>query len=294
MVEKKENEKKIPRKKIKGVEKVAELIDSNTTIMIVSIKSLPARQFQEIKKNLRGKVEIVIAKKNIILRAIDKAKKKIEEIKPFIKEDTALLFSEMDSFELAGVLEESKTKAKAKIGQEILENIVIEAGATDLIPGPVISELGGLGIKIEIVDGKINIKENKTILKKGDKVSKEAASLMSKLDIKPISVGFIPLASYDSVSSSVYKELIIDKKGAVEKIKDSFSRAKAFAYSIAYYCKETIGLLLAKANAQEEKLGKLSPKEEVIEEKKEEPKEGAKEESKEENAQSDKSEEEPK
>jgi len=95
-------------------------------------------------------------------------------------------------------LEESKSPAKAKPGQEAPEDIEIPEGPTDLIPGPAISELGALGIQIQIEKGKIHIKEAKVIAKQGAKISQGAADLMGKLDIKPFSVGFIPLCSFDT------------------------------------------------------------------------------------------------
>ena len=64
-------EKPIPKKKLKAVEELSELAGTKKTIMIASIKNLPASQFQEITKKLRGKAIVKVPKKNIILRAID-------------------------------------------------------------------------------------------------------------------------------------------------------------------------------------------------------------------------------
>ncbi|HUS51716.1 MAG TPA: hypothetical protein VMZ91_16230, partial [Candidatus Paceibacterota bacterium] len=46
------------------------------------------------------------------------------------------------------------------------------------------------------------------------------------------------------------------------EIKTAASKALTLAQKITYYCKETIGFLLRKANAQAGGLGKLQPKEE--------------------------------
>ena len=57
-----------------------------------------------------------------------------------------------------------------------------------MIPGPAVSELSALGIRIKIEKGKINIQKSKTIVKKGEKISQAAADLMSKLDIRPFEI----------------------------------------------------------------------------------------------------------
>ncbi|MBS3091963.1 50S ribosomal protein L10 [Candidatus Pacearchaeota archaeon] len=249
----KEAAKRAPAKyKLQQVKKLAMLIDENKTIMFASIKSLPTKQFQKIKKNLEKEVFFIVAKKNITTRAIESSKKQnIHELKDHIKEDNAILISQMDAFDLAGKLAESKSPVKAKVGQIAEMDIHIEPGPTELVAGPVVSELGALGLKIEIKGGKIEIKEAKIIVKKGQAISEAATNIMGKLNILPFSVGFIPLVAYDSQSNKIYTSLIIDKKETLIQMKNYFAKAKAFAVLINYISKDTIGFLLAKAASHE-------------------------------------------
>jgi len=211
--EKRIREKPIPKKKLRAVEELIDLFKNKKTILIASIKNIPASQFQEITKKLRGKAIVKVLKKNIIIRVIDSIEKgTVKRLKEQIKEDIAFLFSDMDAFELSAYLAENKRPAKAKAGQEAPEDIVIDAGPTDLPPGPAISELGALGLKTTIEDGKINIKEKKTIVKKGEKISENAVGIMNKLDIKPFSIGFEPLVAYDTQEEKLYLEIKIDKE----------------------------------------------------------------------------------
>jgi len=259
----------IPKKKINIVKELSDLIKNKKTILIASIKNLPASQFQEIGKKLRGNVIIKVPKKNLIFRAIDESKnEKVEQIKKQIKESTAILFSDLDSFELALELIESKSPAGAKAGQEAPENIEVQEGPTDLIPGPAISELGALGIQIQIEKGKINIKEPKIIVKKGEKISTNAANIMNKLDIKPFSVGFIPLAAFDIKEEKLYLDIKIDKEETLKELKESFNKALAFAVEINYFSEDTIKFLIGKARTHEKVLEKLigTEKEEIKEE----------------------------
>lgn len=264
---------KVSEKNVSAVKEFSDLIKNKRTILIASIKNLPASQFQEISKKLRGKTLVKVPKKNLILRAINDSKnEKIREIKGNIGESIVILFSDLDSFELASELIENKSPAKAKSGQEAPEDIEVSAGPTDLIPGPAISELGALGIQIQIEKGKITIKESKTIVKKGEKISANAANIMNKLDIKPFSVGFIPLVAFDTKEKKFYSDININKEEVINEMKNLFGRALAFAVERGYASKDTIKFLLAKAGihekALENLLGEESSKKEV--EKKEE------------------------
>ena len=258
----------IPESKTKTVKELVELMKNKKTILVASIKNIPASQFQEIGKKLRGKAIIKVPKKTLTLRAIEESK--LKESKKFeenIIESIALLFSDLDAYDLAAELIKNKSPAKAKTGQIAPVDIEIPEGPTELVPGPAISELGALGIQIQIKDGKIEIKQAKVIAKEGDKISQSAADLMSKLDIKPFSIGFTPLVALDNEKGVLYAEIKIDVEATVENLKDSFGKALAFAVSIGNTNEDTIKFLLAKALSHEKALEKLTP---VVEEKVEE------------------------
>ncbi len=272
-------ERKISEKKIKTVKRLVSFINDNDTIVIASIKNLPAKQFQDIRKKLRGKAEVIVVKKRIMLKAIEESKSKnLDVLKEHVQEDSAILFSKEDAFMLAGFLAENKNPIKAKAGQMAIEDIEVEEGPTDLLPGPAISEFGNLGIKIAVEEGKIAVKEKRVIVKKDEKISEAAASLMAKLDIKPFKIGLEPLAIYDGKTGKIYLDVKIDKEKATEDIKIAAFKSLEFAQKIVYYCKETIGFLFGKANANRAALEKLQP-----EEPKEEKSEGEKEKKQEEN-----------
>lgn len=264
MKPKKNITKREPNKRnVKTVEDLKNLIETKKTILIASIKNLPASQFQEISKKLRGKAIVKVPKKNLILRALDSSSKEaIKDLKEKLEDSIAILFSDLDSFELAGELSNNKSPAKAKAGQEAPEDIEVSAGPTDLVPGPAISELGALGIQIQIEKGKITIKEPRVIAKEGEKISSGAADVMNKLDIKPFSVGFIPLCAFDNEEGKFYSELKIDKEATLEELKTFYSKALSFAVEIGYSNENTIRFLIGKAGLHEKVLKKLKPAEE--------------------------------
>ncbi len=251
----------VSKEKVEAVKKLAESMKNAKTIMIVSIKNLPSNQFQKIKKDLRGKADISVAKKSIVLRAIDATEiPELSKLKENVQEDSALLFSKDDAFELTGWFTENRNPIGAKEGQVAENDITIEEGPTDLVPGPVISELGSLGLQIMVEEGKITIRKSKVAVKTGEKITSAAASIFQKLGIKPFMIGINPLAFYDAPSKKVYVGVKIDKKKMLEDILIANSKALGMSIAIAYPAKENIGFLLAKANAHGNALLKLAPK----------------------------------
>ena len=261
MAEKKSPKAHVSEQKIESVKTLSEEIKRSKTIMLISIKSIASAMLQKIKKELRGKALIRVAKKSTLIRAIDAAGiPELEKMKKCVCEDSALLMSNDDAFELSAWLTENKSPVGAKEGQITENDIMVEEGPTELVPGPVISELGALGLQIMVEDGKITIRKSKVAVKKGDKVTSAAASIFQKLGIKPFMVGVSPIAFYDASSKKVYVGVKIDKKATLQQVLNTNARAVGFATSIAYPSKATIGLLLAKANAQFNALNKLANK----------------------------------
>jgi len=244
--------------KINAVKELAKAIEGKNTILFASIKNLPAAQFQKIKKELSKEVIIKIIKKRALKLAIEMVKNKgVHQLNDYIKEDIAIMISDMDCFDLSKKLAQSKTPVKAKTGQKAECDIEVEAGETDLPAGPAVSELSGLGLQVMIKAGKIEIRESRVIVKKDHIISEGAASIMAKLNILPFSVGFIPLVAYDSKSDKIYTEIIIDSEATLKNLKDTFMKSKSFAVNLGYICEDTIKLLIAKAGRYERVINEL-------------------------------------
>src|SRR3989338_3735626 len=109
--------KEVPKKKLKEVESLKNFIKTKKTILIASIKNIPASQFQEIGKKLRGKAILKVPKKNLIGMAIDHSgNENAKKMKDYVKDSIAVLFSDLDAFDLAVELVKNKSPAKAKAG----------------------------------------------------------------------------------------------------------------------------------------------------------------------------------
>lgn len=257
----------IPERKTASVKELETLLKTKKTLLLASIRGLPASQFQEIGKQLRDRAVVKVPKKNLFLRALDASKVKgADDLKAGLESDVAFLFSDKDGYELAADLLKSKSPAKAKPGQIAPFDIEVQPGPTSLTPGPAISELGALGIQIQIKGGKIEIKEPRVIAKEGNPISQGAADIMAKLDIKPFSIGFIPLSTLDLTNGTYYASIEIDTEKAREALLYAYGRGLPFAVSIGYATPETITFMIQKAAAHEKALSQLEPQEEKREE----------------------------
>jgi large subunit ribosomal protein L10 len=234
--------------KEKNVNHLSELIGRSRTLMIVSIKNLPSKQFQNIKKSMRNEAEVKVAKKNIMIRALGKSN--IKGLDEYVGADCAFVISKLESYELAGKLVSKKTPIFARAGQIASDDIEIKEGPTNLVPGPAISELGALGLQVSVENGKISIKKNKIVINKGQIIKENAASILQKLNIMPFSVGLNVSAAYDIPTKKLYTELKIDPEGYTNELKNTANKSLGFAYKISYLCKDTINHLLAKANSE--------------------------------------------
>jgi len=253
MVTKKTEKKqhKISEKKVQAVKEIAKLIDSKNTFMIATTYNLLSHQFQAIRKSLRGKAEVRFVKKNVALKAIEASKREgIQDLAKYVTESPALIISDEDPYAVATILSDIKYPARAKTGQNAKEDIVIQAGPTDLMPGQVLTELGNVGLKAGIVGGKVTIKETHVLVKKGEKIPKTASDILMKLEITPFTIELEPVAAYDASSGKVYNGLKIDKAGALAKLKESFSSAFQFAIKIGYPTQDTISQILVNAERE--------------------------------------------
>lgn len=245
----------VSEKKKAVVKELAGLLKKRT-IMVVSVKNLPSGQFQEIRKKLRGKADLRVAKKNIVDFALEHAgNSQLKELMQFVEGNTAILFSDEDAFELSGFLADNKSPAKAKSGQVADEDIKIEAGPTELLPGPAITELSAVGLRVKVEGGKLAIQQAMTLIRKGETISEQKVGILSKLNITPFKVGLEPIAAY--LDGKVYNSVKIDKPAALIILRDSFARGFALAVSLGIANEDTIGAIVTKAGREELALSQL-------------------------------------
>ncbi len=239
-------------KKLKIVEDLKKAIIKYPIFGVVDLENLPSPQLQKMRRSLKGKAEVIMAKGRLMKIALDQAskeKKGVEILKESIRGMPAMIFTKDNPFKLYKILQDNKSSAPAKAGQTAPNDIYIRAGKTPFAPGPIIGELGMLGIKTAIEDGKVAVKDDKLVVKEGEQIKAKTSEILTRLGIEPMEVGLNLLGLFENGIIFTKKVLAIDEKEYLSNIKLSYQETLNLAVKIGYPCKESIKLMLVKAHS---------------------------------------------
>jgi len=242
--------RKIPEKKQLTVKEFSDLVDKNPIVGIVNMESLPGKQLQNMREQLRGTVVIKMTKKRlmkIVLEAAKDKKKGIEKLAEYMRGMPAMIFTKENPFTLYKKLDKNKSSAPAKAGQVANKDIVVPAGPTPFSPGPVIGELGALRIKTSIQDGKVAVNSDTVVVKEGEEIKANVAGILTRLGIEPMEIGLDLIAVYEDGEIFTRDVLAIDEDEYVANIKAMASDSFRLAISLGYTTDETIKPLIQKA-----------------------------------------------
>jgi large subunit ribosomal protein L10 len=246
----------VKEEKIKQVEEIVKLIEKYPVIGVINCEGTPSAALQKIRRSLRDKALIKMFKKSLIKLAVEKSSKKnIKSLLNYLKGQPALIFTIMDPFKLYKFLEKEKTPAFAKEGDVPMQDVVIKAGPTNLSAGPAIGELQRFKIPVMVKEGKIHIREDKTIVKRGEEINAELASLLKKLGIQCMEVGLNLVATYEDGIVFTKDVLAVDESVYISNLQKAYSDALSLSVEIAYPTKENIEILLKKGFTSAKILG---------------------------------------
>ena len=238
--------------KAKEITEIKRLFKEYKVAGIVNLEGLPTLMLQRIKFSLGDSIFLKPTKKRLISKAIDEMKdlKNIDQIKEKLKGIPALLFTNEDPFILYKKLEKSKASAAAKPGQTAPNDLGVEAGETPFAPGPMIGELGMLGMKTEVKNGKIHIRDEKTLVKEGEEITEQVAGLLAKLGIEPMKVGLNLVLTYEDGEILDKSVLAVDEEEYIANIKAAHSESFALAMHLGIMNSETVKPLITKAQSE--------------------------------------------
>ena len=237
--------KEVRPEKIKAVEDLANLINSYSVVGVLDLYKTPASVLQITKNILRERAVIKVTKKSIMLRALEKAGK--ENLKEFVKDYPALIFTKEDPFKIYNFLQRKKVPAAAKPGDVVEKDIEIKAGPTDLMPGPAISTLSKVKIPAKVEGGKIAVIRDKVVVKAGEEISLDIASALQLLKLKPMEIKLNVVVLEEG--GIVYKgeQLFIDEIKIFNDFQIAIQNAFNLSMNSGYPTKDTIGLIITKA-----------------------------------------------
>ena len=254
--------------KLKLVEDLANMLNKYPVIGVLDLYKTPASALQKIKMNLKKRVVIKVAKKSIILFALDKVNK--QNLKDYIKGYPALIFSNEDPFKLYSSIIKENVSASAKPGDVPTEDIEVKAGPTDLLPGPAISSLSKVKIPAKVEGGKIAVMKDTVVCKAGQPVSVDLSSVLQLLKLEPMEVGLNVVVFEEKGTVYNKDQLYVDEAKLLSDIQLAIQNAFNLSMNASIPTKQTIGFMLAKAQmeakALESEINAKSPEQPKVEE----------------------------
>ena len=218
------------------------LFEKYKVICIVDMLKMPTKQMQMIKKSLRDRALIKLSKKSLVEFAMKETGK---DLVGHLPKQPALIFTDMEPFALFKEVNGMRFKTYAKEGYIATEDVIVVPGPTELLPGPAISELQKVGIIAGVEGGKIAIKKQSTILKRGVLVTKEIAGVLRKLKLQVAEIKLGIQTIFDGMLYS--KDTLELVEIYPQKLKETFNQALNLSVAINYPTKENVKYLLMKA-----------------------------------------------
>jgi len=240
----------VSARKRETVKKLDELMKKYSNIGLVDLTALPCAQLQKMRKQLADKMVIYTAKKRLIRIAIEKIKnekKGIDLLEKEMKGIPGLIFTNESPFKIYKLIQKSKSRAFAKPGQVSPADLIIPAGPTQFGPGPVIGELGQLGIKTAIEGGKVAIKSDFTAAKKGAVINDKIAGLLAKFSIMPMEIWLSVVAIYENGAIFRSGVLAVDEAEYISNITKAASWAFNLSVEACYLTKQNIEIIVTNA-----------------------------------------------
>jgi len=236
--------------KAQEVEGIRNLILKHNALGIASLQKVRAAQLQEMKRKLRDIAKVQVIKNTLVKRAVAELKDKpnLEKLSDFISGSNLYLFTDLNPFKLALMLEKGRVLATAKAGDIAAMDVVVPAGNTGLPPGPVISQLGSVGLPTRIESGSVWVSRDTLVAKKGDVIDLRLAGVLSKLGIKAVEVGLIIKAIYENGLVFTDDQLHLDVEGFRKSILEAQSTALNLSLNAGYPMPENINMLLQTAH----------------------------------------------
>ncbi|MDR1991927.1 MAG: 50S ribosomal protein L10 [Nitrososphaerota archaeon] len=231
------------------VAEIKDIFKGYKSIGIASLQKVRASQLQELKKTMKGQVYLRVLKNTLIKIALEELNQaELKKLEAYLEGSNVFLFTDLNPFKLALMLERGKVKTTAKSGDIAAFDVVIPSSNTGQPPGPVISQLNAVGLPTRIENGSVWISKDTLVVRKGEPINERLAGVLSKLNVKAVELGISMRAVFDNGIMITGDQLTVDVAATKRSVESSNQEAFALALSIAYTTKETIRPLLQTAH----------------------------------------------
>jgi len=190
--------------------KITSLFDEYPKAFIVNADNVGSKQMQQVRQALRGKATILMGKNTMMRKAIRghlESNPGLEKLLPVIKNNVGFVFTKEDLTDIRTILLENKVRAPARAGAVAPLDVKVPAQATTLGPEKT-SFFQALSIPTKITKGTIEILNEVSLIKEGEKVGQSESTLLNMLNISPFTYGLQIENVYDS--GTIFSPAILD------------------------------------------------------------------------------------
>ncbi|HJU33642.1 MAG TPA: 50S ribosomal protein L10 [Nitrososphaera sp.] len=241
--------KHYPKKKRLMYEELQRIPAEYAVVALSKMNKVRAAQLMMIRKKFRNDIKIKIIKNKVAIRAFEKVSgvAGIQDLSSQLEDQCALIFTNISPFKLGLIFAQNKVFLPAKGGDLATKEIFIPSGNTGITPGPVLSEFKTANVPTKIDQGTIWVNKDTLVAKPGDVISAPLASLLSKLNVKPVEAGISVNFAISEGLQFKEQDLRLNLEEYREELTRSFGQALALATEAGYMTPETVTPLLVKA-----------------------------------------------
>ena len=216
---------------------------------LVKLDKVRGAQILPLRKTLKGEVEFVNIKDKLAKKALETLDVPgIADVAKELVGQCMLIFTNMSPFKLNILLGKNKIMMAARGGDVSSIDILVPEMNTGIAPGPMLTEFKEAGIPTKIDQGTIWISKDTTPAHKGDVINDKLASILGKLDIKPVEAGITLYAALEDGTVYSEDELVVDVESFRDAIALAHQEAVSLSIEAAYVTPENITSILAKAS----------------------------------------------
>ncbi len=235
------------------VNRLKKLLLDSPVVAVAEVSGIPAPQMQQMRSSLRGSVAVVGSKNRLLAIAIQEADKErpgVGALAQKLHGQSVILATKQNPFKLYKSLKAGASMAPLKGGQVAPHDIVIPKGGTPFGPGPIVGELQKVGIQAKIEAGKVVIAKESIPVKGGAVVSPELATMLAKLEIRPIELKIDLKAAFEGDTLFAPEALAVDETVIFGQLALAVRTANEVSLQTGWITPQTSDALIARAYKQ--------------------------------------------
>jgi large subunit ribosomal protein L10 len=235
------------------VNRLKRILLDNPVVAIAEVSGIPAPQMQQMRASLRGSVSVIGSKNRLLAIAIQEADKErpgVGALADKLHGQSVILATKNNPFKLFKALKAGASMAPLKGGQVAPHDIVIPKGGTPFGPGPIVGELQKVGIQAKIEAGKVVIAKESTPVKGGAVVSPELATMLAKLEIRPVELKIDLKAAFEGDTLFAPEALAVDETVIFGQLGLAVRTANEVSLQTGWITPQTSDALLGRAYKQ--------------------------------------------